>query len=866
MNNVPQNKRKYLVPGIAAVVGIIVVICLMVFTRGGNIYKAIPNNAAVVLETQNFEGVFTQLQKSKGGAAIAQTGLAGKLQLELAAIARTIPSTSPISKSFSSRTNLASLHLTQADDYEFLFAVYADGISEKDITNLAAKNPAAISKHVYKGQNIYELQLDSNRVLALAKVKGVMLLSFASYLTESGTEALLSGNNILDDKNFRSVQNNTEHNDGLLLYINYSKISSLFPVVVKSNKLSLLSGLPTFATWTAGSITCTDEKIELDGITALTEDEDANWQNENVLEYSLLEKIPDNACYINLSAQPNGEGMQKVADKNNAPQATFFKEWAGAQSAFITLEALKEDYTDQNAFIVKVDDKTKAILKLRGYMREGGVAIEPADTFMGAEILRLQKEDVINKVFGGTFNKISNPYFALHSDVLIFTNNIDALKLIIEKLSRKETINKVLPAYPGPVERFVYINPSRASLLMNGFFNNEGGASANRFTNSFNHIAVLVHKEGKLAKTKIILETGKSTVVPAGIIWKTKLKTVSSSAPKLVYDNNSSDYMIFAQDTLGNALMLDKSGEQVWAQKFDEQVIGDIYQLDYYSNGVYYYLFNTANKVYVVDSKGEAIDGFPLRLSSPATAGLVLLNYDNRNIYRFFVPCANGSIFGYEGNGRPLAGWNPRTGTGTITSPITYFAYNNTDYIVTTGAEGRLLAMDRKGQARFAMDNLPIYNQPFSMVKVKGGFKLLNAAGAQLTIIDKDGNDNIKTLIDSAASFTAANLTDSTYVYVFATDNVVRVYDDKDNFKYSGQLNSAQISNVKVLNLGGTNYIQATDATAKKIYLYDMQLRPAFIEPIKYGGGALVCHLGGKTGTISIITTPDGYVEARRIK
>lgn len=858
--------RKYLIAGVIGALVIIIAAYLIFFRQSGNAFKAIPGNAALVLETRSFTDLFNRLDKTSTGKVILQTTLFTRLQDELTQVNAAVANNSAIKNSLSQHSSLASVHLTQADDYEFLFATYAANISEGDIEQLASKKPGTLSKHVFKGENIFEIKLDNGRTLSLAKVEGILLVSFAPFLTEGGAEALLTGDNILSDKNFKQVKKAINLTEGLALYANYSKMPSLMPVILRPDKLSLFSGLRGFGEWTGGIITCTDEKIELTGITALTDKEDEHWQNENVLEYSLLEKIPDNACYVNISAQIQGEAMLKAADNSNAAYVPYFSEWAGMQSAFITLEALKEDYTEQNAFIVKVDDKTKAILKLRGYMREGGVAIQAIDTFMTAEILHLEKGDIINKVFGGGFNKITNPYFALHSDVLIFTNNIDALKLIIEKLSRKETLNKTIPAYTGPAERFVYLNPARASLFLKGLFNEEGGVSADRFMSSFTHVSATMHKEGMVIKTKVVLETGITIAAPTGLIWKTKLRAFATTAPKLVYDNNSKDYMVFVQDTLGNAMLLDKSGEQAWTKNFTEPVISQIYQLDYYNNGVYYYLFNTANKVYIVDSRGEDIDGFPLRLSSQASAGLTLLNYDNRNVYRFFVPCANGTIYGYEGNGRPLAGWNPRTSTGILNYPMGYFVYNNADYLLTQSTQGSLIAMDRKGISRFSLQNLPAYNQPFSIVKTADGFSLLNASGSQLIVIDKTGNDNTKQLIDSAVTFTAANVTDSTYIYVFATNNIVRMYDSKDNFKYSGQINGANISSLQVLDLAGTKCIRADDASAKKIYLFDMKLKPAFVETISYGGGALICHVGGTTGTISLVTTADGYLEARRIK
>jgi len=129
--------------------------------------------------------------------------------------------------------------------------------------------------------------------------------------------------------------------------------------------------------------------------------------------------------------------------------------------------------------------------------------------------------------------------------------------------------------------------------------------------------------------------------------------------------------------------------------------LSEIVAVDYYENGQLQYLFNTSKKIYQIDSDGNDVGAFPLRLNSPATNGALVVDFDENKKYKIYIACKNGNLYGFEKNGVPLPGWNPCKYAGRTTFPLRYFRYENKDYIFGVNDAGKLYAYSRFGERRF---------------------------------------------------------------------------------------------------------------------------------------------------------------------
>lgn len=282
---------------------------------------------------------------------------------------------------------------------------------------------------------------------------------------------------------------------------------------------------------------------------------------------------------------------------------------------------------------------------------------------------------------------------------------------------------------------------------------------------------------------------------------------------------------IFVQDTDNNIYLLNQSGGIIFSKNTEEPVLGKVEQLDYYNNGHRQLIFNTTHHVFIIDRMGNDVASYPLRLSATAACGLSLTTDGGANVYRYYIPCTNGSIYGYEANGKPLAGWSPKASLGEISQPVQCFSIGKSNYVLTFNSAGKLALFDSKGNQKWSVTNLPIANQGYSLVKTKGDFTLLNAYRNQLTEISFDGNDNIKPLLDTAYSFAAIATSDSSYTYFYSSNNQIRAYDNKRQFLSSCTAADGLVFEIGNITRSGKNYLQATDKVLGIIYIYDLSLK-----------------------------------------
>jgi hypothetical protein len=129
--------------------------------------------------------------------------------------------------------------------------------------------------------------------------------------------------------------------------------------------------------------------------------------------------------------------------------------------------------------------------------------------------------------------------------------------------------------------------------------------------------------------------------------WESLLDTAISFKPQLVQNHSTGETDIFVQDMANNAYLLNNVGRILWKVNLPEPIIGPVYQIDIYRNGKLQMLFNTKNRLYVIDRLGNFVDNFPITLKSPAVGGLALFDYDNNKQYRIMIACEDRKVYAF---------------------------------------------------------------------------------------------------------------------------------------------------------------------------------------------------------------------------
>ena len=188
-------------------------------------------------------------------------------------------------------------------------------------------------------------------------------------------------------------------------------------------------------------------------------------------------------------------------------------------------------------------------------------------------------------------------------------------------------------------------------------------------------------------------------------VWETELEGEIIGKPEIVINHINNTREIFVQDNLNNVYLISNTGKIGWKKQLSENIIGRVYQVDALKNGKLQLLFNTAEKIYLLDRNGNNVGKFPIQLSSPATNGITPLDYEKNKNYRLMIGCQNNMVYNYDIDGNIVKGWEYVAENSPATKNITHFILSNKDYIVVPLQNGKIKIIERSGKDRISLKN-----------------------------------------------------------------------------------------------------------------------------------------------------------------
>jgi len=246
---------------------------------------------------------------------------------------------------------------------------------------------------------------------------------------------------------------------------------------------------------------------------------------------------------------------------------------------------------------------------------------------------------------------------------------------------------------------------------------------------------------------------------------------------------------IFVQDVAHKIYLISNTGKVVWTKQLQEPIIGKIHQIDVYKNNKLQLLFNTANKLYLLDRNGNNVEKYPIKLKSPATNGVTPLDYSHNRNYRILIGCNDNMVYNYNIQGDLVDGWKYQTATSFANQKIWHFAMAGKDYIVVPLANGQLKILERSGKDRLSItEKLPVGdNEVFLKIGRELSKTYLAKVDTNGTLIKVYLNNKKKAItynnIVSGASFGMYN-----NQFVFSNNNMFYVFDNEERLIYSSEM------------------------------------------------------------------------------
>ena len=711
-----------------------------------DILKIIPNDVAFFIDVNDAKSF---LQKFTSDNAIWEELKnikdINKFDEQLSQLDSIIFADETLKKHFNEKRIIIAGKKQGKSKLNFLYLIDIENLREQNhlkhyLTQWAKQKNHKTSSRNYNNTKLYNIQTDRNKSFTYGFVKGTLVASKSNILVEKAVRSVSVKNSIKDEESFQTIHKTAGKNVIGNVYINYPELSKLIAIIFNNNLKKQATSLSNFAKWSALDINVKKETLLINGFTGgNTEKKEMTdiFSNQSPVEQEIASILPANTsayttlgisnkelykkdykAYLKQTEQIDPYNKKIQATKRNYgfdPEATFYElldeelgiTYLGGNAenpqkkAFIILKTKGKRFAQQ-----KMEPISKAACSKAGiseYKEEMKI-----DKETKYEAFKLPAEALFEGIFGDMFKGISNRHFTFVENFVVFSSS----PKMLEKFIHSNILNKTLDNdhqyqqftdYISEKSNFhFYSNMFRSPRLIGSYFNKniEKGIQENiEQIRKFQAIAYQIMGNGDMTYNNIFIKYIPTIDKEPQTTWECHLDTTINMKPALVTNHYTGENEIFIQDNKNKIYLINKVGRILWKKQLNEQIISDIHQVDYYKNGKKQMLFNTKNKIHLIDRNGNYVERYPVNLPSPAVTGASVFDYSDNKNYRIFVPCENRKVYDYNIEGKILEGWQFGKTDTRVTTPVQHFRVKTKDYIVLAD-QNRVYILNRRGHVR----------------------------------------------------------------------------------------------------------------------------------------------------------------------
>lgn len=320
------------------------------------------------------------------------------------------------------------------------------------------------------------------------------------------------------------------------------------------------------------------------------------------------------------------------------------------------------------------------------------------------------------------------------------------------------------------------------------------------YDNNFAHVNAVISKTQSRREERSVSEE-----------FNIKLENDLLNSPRFVTNHITKQKEIVVQDITNNLYLISNKGEVLWKKQLHGPILGEINQIDIYKNGRLQLVFATPNRVYVLDRNGKDVAPFPGKFNDDITQPLSVFDYDKKKNYRLLVTQGNNVLM-YNTKAKIVSGFKFKSANGIINTQPQHFRIGSKDYI-TIKTDSKLHILDRTGKNRvtqksnnnFSMEPIYLYNNKFTTTSKDG----------KLVTIDSRGNVATQNLNLSPNH----HITSSSKTMVAHSENKLSIRNKTVEIDY-GNYTAPQL-----FYINDKIYVALTDLQSQKIHLYDSQTK-----------------------------------------
>jgi hypothetical protein len=741
---------------------------------------------------------------------------------------------------------LLSFHQTGKGKFDFIaYMPLISRSSDNQLLSLVEQNAsgkAVVTERKYSGTKIFDVKSSGAKNLnfSFGFSKGLVIVSPSGILLEEALRRLEQSDAGNSMSGFIQVSKTAGQNVEANIFINYRTFPSMLSMLLDEKYKERLEDLRIFADWGELDASLRDDVLLMNGftVTNFSQNEYLNIFLKQPPQKIEIEKIiPEQAAaFLVFSIEDFPEFKKKYRDYLRANGS--LEKWQSAiddvnnaydinlerifysfmdKEAGILITDIKNYDRDQNTFFIlktlsqnQAEDQIVEIIKKAAEIEHSSsqdfIQNYRIDNETEIKIYRMPLPGLASKLLGRIFEGIKNQYCTFYDNYLIFGNSVQALgkyihtNLLQNNLSSNLEFNKFSNFMSSQANIYLYIDVSRSFDIMQRYLNGKSATALDENKEhmmNFHSLAIQITNEGDMFYKNIFLNHFTGQTYEPQTVWESRLDHTFNFKPRILINHNTLEKEIFIQDKENFIYLINSSGRILWKIKLEDEILSDIYQIDYYKNGKLQYLFNTASKIHIIDRNGNNVENFPITLRSPATNGIAVFDYDQNKNYRILHAAQDRHIYEYNKEGQVVKGWSPARTEQIITKPLHYVKMGDKDYIICTDNYSTYI-LNRRGETRINV-------KTHFPVSQNNDFKFdLNSTGTspRIAITDTSGHIHLIYFDGSSEVLTCGDFSNRHFFeladldgnrkkeFIFADGNELKVFNSDKKLRFSRKFKS----------------------------------------------------------------------------
>ncbi|MFC3879297.1 hypothetical protein ACFOSV_03875 [Algoriphagus namhaensis] len=717
-----------------------------------NNLELISQEAIFVFESYNAAETWNDMAAAEAHPLLLNFPPFQKLGNQLFILDSLLGSQGALARELNGTQTTVSFHPLGKESFDLLFMInLREGSAQSLIEDIQSRLSGGerFQARTYSGQEILELfDGENERIWSVAFLDDLVLISASSFLVEEAIRFHENGE-LLDFSDYFSSEILAEKSHSRLL-LSSRGVANFLKGVKGITVDPVIQKYEQYQTGIALNLELQDDELLFSG--EITLDNGVNFTpsiQANLNE--VLDAIPLSTTDL---TQINLESIyetQKLKNLAFTPRATL--------AAQIDVELLSKGFLDTfygGLYLVKLEkigpvpvnlgliarnaNPGAAIELLKNYQSQEGDIV--SDFYRGYEIILIDEQNFPSHLFEGKFVGFNQSWITAIGNILIFTNNQQSMKLILDEIENGETWGKSARKHPmqsmlsasSGFSKIVLMDKAweawteSASPAWSSYFQRYSASFQQFYGFAFRVNQYPDRLEATLTFPFGVASEPVSQTEPSGInLEPTKIVNLENRliyGPKAILNYQDRSQDIVLQNDKNEIILLNSAGEIVYQLPLDGPIVSDAFQVDYYKNGKLQLLVATPSKIYGIDRLGNPLPNYPISLSGEKIRSLNLVDYSNTKAYRYFVSTEDGDLYLLDKTGEKLEGWNPNAVGAPSTGPARHVRVpRKGDYMLAFTEPGDLHLFDRRGNRKVAepirigegfKSPLVVFNNPLS--------------------------------------------------------------------------------------------------------------------------------------------------------